>query len=205
MSEANPDGVRSDSHLSTGGTSASASPAAVKPHVVVESGTARWRARGILLLVLLVLSMIGLGLTDWDKGKAAWYWVVMIPVFGAINFWLDRGRLHQDGYSLTVAVRKHVLHWLGLLIGFKLLFVLVIVGILQSEEAGLVALIMLAMTSFLAGVHFDWMFMLVGGVLGIAVLVAAYLQQYFLMVMIPLCAVIAVMGFLLRKKSLPKG
>lgn len=204
MSEANPDGVPPNA-LPTPHPAVSKTPAGIQPHIAVESGKARWCARGYLLLALLVLSVIGLGLTDWDKGKAAWYWVLMIPVFGVISFWLDRGRLHHDGYTLSTAIRRHVLHWLGLLIAFKLVFVLVMVGIEESDDAGLVALIMLALTSFLAGVHFDWMFMLVGGVLGVAVLVAAYLQQYFLLVMIPLCLVIAILGFLLRKKTAPQA
>ena len=153
----------------------------------------RWRERAITDCVMLVLSLIGVGITDWAPQHAWKYWSYLVPVFGLIcivEMW--RARRPDERHVHGVMLRKQILHWLGLMACVYLVFTFVKIGLVSAEIAGLVNLMMLALTMFLAGVHFDWTYLLVGLVLGAFAASAAYVEQYLLFWMLPVAAVAAV-------------
>ena len=51
-------------------------------------------------------------------------------------------------------------------------------GRLDNENTGLVILLLLALSVFMAGIHLGWRLCLMGGVLGTALVAAAYLEEY---------------------------
>src|SRR5262249_15353768 len=123
----------------------------------------------LIFALLVLLSAIGIGVTDFSPKDGYWYWVAMVPVFGAASIFsalmLDR----QEGETSAIILRRQILHWAGLLCAVYLVFLLVHAGRMNNEAAGLVTLIALALTAFLSGVYSDWRFCLVGAVLaGIA-------------------------------------
>ena len=56
---------------------------------------------------------------------------------------------------------------------------------ITETQLGILCLLALALTTFLAGVHLDWRFMLVGIVLGACVAGAAVVEQFIWMIIIP--------------------
>jgi hypothetical protein len=88
-------------------------------------------------------------------------------------------------------IRTQALHWLGASGGVALVFLLERQARLEPGHAGYVALIVLALACFLSGVHADWRLMVVGGVLGLAVIGFAVVQELLWFIVLPALAALA--------------
>jgi len=69
---------------------------------------------------------------------------------------------------------------------------------LDNENTGLVILLLLALTTFFAGIHLGWRLFIVGIFLGVALIGAAYLEEFVWMFLILAIVVVAI--FLLLKR-----
>jgi len=134
--------------------------------------------RGLIVGGLIVLVMIGLFLSNFAVEKAHWYWGAMFPVFGLVCLWheLAGGAAHER--PLWRIVLREVAHWLFPIIAVRILFLQHARGQMSSDSVALVILILLAVTCFLAGVHFDWSFIWVSLVLTAAALLGTEIETY---------------------------
>jgi len=64
--------------------------------------------------------------------------------------------------------------------------VLIHSGNIDGQSGGLVALLLMALTCANVGISFDWVFILVGAILAVAVLVAAWFKQFMWLVLLAL-------------------
>jgi membrane-bound acyltransferase YfiQ involved in biofilm formation len=71
-------------------------------------------------------------------------------------------------------------------------------GRLDNENTGLIILLLLALTTFFAGIHLGWRLFIVGIFLGVALIGAAYLEEFVWMFLIIALVVVAI--FLLLKR-----
>src|SRR5262249_49286194 len=136
----------------------------------------------------------GWGLAPASPSLAPRYWLWLIPVFGLLSVltaWTgspDRPRL---GFR---AVGRQLLHWL--VIGGAVAFDFWLRG--TGEEAGLAAgfdaLLLLAVGCFLAGVHLEAIFALVGLLLTATLFVLAKADQYFWILFAVGLAILAVIA-----------
>jgi hypothetical protein len=145
----------------------------------------------VILAALVVLSAVGIGITDVSPGYGFWYWLAMVPLFGAASSFTAWSRNRQAGGTGSSVVRTQVLHWVAVLAALYVVFVLLRAGRMNNEAAGLVALLTLALATFLAGVHGDWRFCLVGTLLGLIVGAAAFVQRFLWMILVPLAVILA--------------
>jgi len=150
----------------------------------------RLQANEIILIALIALSAIGIGVTDFSPKYGFWYWMAMVPIFGGFSLYTGWSRATHQGIGVSTVIRTQLLHWIGLLIAIVLVFFLLRSGRINNIDAGLVALLMFAFATFLAGVHFDWRYMVVGIILGAAVVGAALVQEFIWMIMIPIVAAV---------------
>ncbi len=150
----------------------------------------RLNANEIIIIALIALSAIGIGITDISPRYGFWYWVIMVPVFGGLSLYTGWSKARSQGISASNVIKRQLLHWIGLLIAIIIVFFLLRAGRFNNTEAGLTALLLLAFTTFLAGVHFDWRYMIVGIILGAAVVGAALVQQLLWIIIIPIVAAI---------------
>lgn len=132
-----------------------------------------------LFLLLIALSIIGVAVTDFATRRALDYWLAVLPVFAAVNIFLGWSKAKRREETVVWVLREQLLHWAALALAFCMVYLLQQTGRLDNESAGLVALLGLALTTFLAGVHFDWRFAGLGVLLGVLVLFAAVLEEYF--------------------------
>ena len=88
--------------------------------------------------------------------------------------------------------------WLGLLLAVRLVYLLLHTGRLDNENTGLIILLLLALTTFFAGIHLGWRLCLVGGFLGAALVAATYLEEYVWILLILGLSVLA-MVFILKR------
>lgn len=152
-----------------------------------------------LLLILAALSAIGIGITDFAPEYGFRYWLAMVPAFAIASTVTAWSRARRAGVSGTTVIRDQLFHWLGLALAVQLVFMLQWTGRLNNADAGLVALLALSLTTFLAGVHFDWRLCLVGILLGGVAALAALVEEYLWMLLLPTVLVIAILIHRLRR------
>jgi hypothetical protein len=132
----------------------------------------------IIFVVLMVLSLVGVGITDFSPARSYWYWFAMAPIFACACLIIEWSCVRGEGKNWLGILRTQLLTWLGLLIAVQLVFLLLRAGRLTYESTGLVILLLLALTTFIVGISLGYQLCLLGGFLGITLLIVAYLEQY---------------------------
>lgn len=131
-----------------------------------------------IFAVLMFLSILGVGITDAFEQLSHWYWLAMVPVFFSACLYLEWQASIESGVASRTIIIKQVQHWLGLLGAVYLAFFLRQIGSLDNQTTGLILLLLLALTTFLAGVNMGWMFRLLGIFLGLCLILVAYMEHY---------------------------
>lgn len=173
-----------------------------KDHVFIKRPM-HLKSRLVISLILLIFSIVGIFVTEFSPAMAWYYWMVMVPLFAALSVWLNWyvSKHHEISSSL---VWREILHWIGLLFAVYIVSAAVHNGFLSYLNGGLVVLVLLALTLFLAGVHFDWVFMSIGFVLGLLGLMAVYFIKYVAIIVLPvaiLIGLILILGFISHRKE----
>jgi hypothetical protein len=126
----------------------------------------------------MFLSILGVGITDASERMSHWYWLSMVPIFFGACVFLEWQASKASGIPAKTIVIKLALHWTGLLGAFFLTFFMREIGSFNNEATGLVLLLLLALTTFLAGVNTGWMFRLLGIFLGLCLILVVYMEHY---------------------------
>ncbi len=145
--------------------------------------------RLLLVGVLGVMVMIGLFLSNYSSEKSRYYWCAMFPFFGlcCLAHELTSGPASET--ALWRLVLRQALHWLGPIIAVEILFLEHARGQMSTDAVALTVILVLATTSFLAGVHFDRSFYWVSGILVFAALIGTEVETYLWLVVVLLVIV----------------
>jgi len=147
----------------------------------------------VAAVVMVLLALVGVGLTTASRPAAETYWISLVPVYGVLcigTAW--RRAWHVHGFDKGMVLRQ-VFHWLGVAGGLGLDFTLRRAGTQSGEAAGLNALLLLSLGCFLAGVHLDGLFAAVGVLLAATLVVVARAEQYLWLMFLAGAAVIVLM------------
>ena len=120
-----------------------------------------------------------------------------------IVFW--QGIQHLVRLTATTIVKTEVLIWLSVLVAVNLVYFLFHSGRLDSENTGLVILLILALATFLAGLRLGWRLCILGALLGGALILATYVEEFLWIVLVVVVAAAAAVYFMARYKSKPKA
>jgi hypothetical protein len=146
--------------------------------------TRTWWVAAIVAIVMVVLAMIGVGLATTSPASAPAYWIALLPIFGILCIGTAWARArHGDGFARMAVVRQ-IFHWLGIGVAISLDFIVRGTGQETATGAGLTALLLLALGCFLAGVHLEVLFIVVGILLGLTLIVLAKADQYLWLIFI---------------------
>lgn len=153
--------------------------------IVIEKHHHHWKMRLIITLLMLSFSFIGLIVSDIQQDGAWDYWRFMIPVFAALSIFLSWYlKKNKSGLS-KLTVWHELIHWVGLALAVYLISIFLHIGLMGRFEAGLVVLVMLALTTFLAGIYIEPTFCVIGILLGVFSVAAALLATYVYTIMLP--------------------
>jgi hypothetical protein len=155
------------------------------------------------LFALIFLSTIGIYVTDSFPARGYTYWMAMGPVFCAFNLFTAWSRNRQSGATMSGIVGTMLLHWAGFLAAVYVLFMLYSAGHIDAKVTGMVTLLALALTTFLAGVHFDWRLCLIGALLAAVVAGEALVQRFLWMAVLPLAAATALVVYWWLRRGRP--
>lgn len=133
---------------------------------------------------MLLLTLGGVTYASVSPQATFDYWRILVPVFGLICI-IAGWRAAGSKDARWRLVWTQVLHWAAIFATMQLLFLPNVHLMLNSDATGLAIMALLALGTFLAGVHAaSWRVCVVGAFLAAAVPVAALLEQAVLIVLL---------------------
>jgi hypothetical protein len=150
--------------------------------------------RELPFLLMLLLSFAGIAYTTFAQQSSVVYWQILVPIFAAMCI--------VTGWNPAYDKREHwrllwsqLLHWGAFLAAMELMFMPGVQRVMNPGANGLSALILLALGTFVAGVHAgSWQISAIGIVLALGVPAIAWIQQSALLVVVALLALTALAG-----------
>ncbi len=137
-----------------------------------------WRIRFWALCAMLVLGLVAMGLTQASEKRAWEYWIFVVVVYAGLAIWQTAVRARSDLGLMSKSIVRELLHWGTLVLFLGSLFLLEKQEIINRESASYFALMLLAMTCCMSGVHTDWSRSIVGVVLTAMLITMAYIDQW---------------------------
>lgn len=152
------------------------------------------------LVGLGALSLIGFVLTRYSAERSFTYWMWVAPLFALVSLYTGWTRAKRHGESTGDILRTQLLHWSVLPVGIFLVYRLQATGQLDRQDAGLGMLLAISLTTFLAGVHFDWRLGVLGVALALGAVAAVLIEEYFWVILLVAVGAVAVAWWTRRRK-----
>ena len=137
-----------------------------------------WKVGSAVAVAMVLLALVGVGLTRASREIAPTYWVCLVPIYAASSIATEWARGRQPGKLAWSEAGRQVLHWLAIAAALGLDFLIRSTGEESGVAAGMNALLLLALGCFLAGIHGEWLFSLVGVLLTVALIILAKAEEY---------------------------
>lgn len=145
-------------------------------------------------VVMVLLALTGVGLASARPKMGRIYWISMVPTFGLLCVATAYFTARKGQFELGQVYRQ-ALHWLGITAAMCIDFAVLRSGAESEQAAGMVALLLLAVGCFTAGVHFQWLFMLVGVLLAVTLCVIAVAEEYMWLIFVAgICVVLLMLA-----------
>ena len=162
----------------------------------------RFYVEEAILILLLVLSLVGVRITDYSPVDGYGYWMIMVFVFALFAITIAWQQSRHRVTDFKKILREQSLHWFTSLLVVEGVFSLQKSEHLTQEDAGLVIMMVLAQSTILDGLRVGWRFSLVGIFLGVSAIIAAHTQHFFWIELF--IAIFIVMGTILIQVWLEK-
>lgn len=157
-------------------------------------------------VVMLVLAFAAIASSDVSATRTQVFWTALVVIFGIAAYVAD----YSTGMTGKARIRGIVitaLHWVGVFLSIGLINYFAAAGRIDNAEIGLTCGVLLALGSFLAGVHGNWRLLILGAGVGCAAAGVAFVEEYiwFMFGIVVLALVALVIGARLarREKSDP--
>ena len=149
----------------------------------------QWILHDIFYIAMLALALVGVVFR-----LPVNYWVILIPVFGAIT--IAEGWTHFTDRAERLGLLYRVgLSWCALLLAIYLLSNTGVQGVMNANATSLSMMILLALGTFVAGVQSRvWQICAVGGLLFLAVPGLGWLDQSPLLLTAATCIIVLLGG-----------
>ena len=138
----------------------------------------RFQIEESILILLLILSLVGIGITDYSPVDGYGYWLMMVLVFAFFSIligWLQSKHRVDD---FKIVLREQSFHWASSFLVVGGIFLIHQLGRISESDAGLVILLILSLSTILDGLRVGWRFSLVGLFLWVSAIIAAYTQHF---------------------------
>ncbi len=177
---------------------------AAKPAPVEKlKSIAPWKVQFYALCGMLLLALLGMGLSQALERRIWWYWLFVVIIYAALGLWRSTRKARKQDKAIRRLITRELGHWAILLAFLGVVYLLEREEIISRQAASDVSLLLLALSCCLAGVHFDWLLLIVGIVLTIMIVAMSTLEQYtiLLWLIMILVAIGAAALFYFKSKS----
>jgi hypothetical protein len=156
------------------------------------AGVKGWLLRDLPYAAMLGLAVGGIVLTSFRGSATHYYWMALAPIYGLISIASGWGKLDTGAERMRL-VTTQALHWLAFLGAMWLMFLPEVRGILNDNATSLTLLILLALGTFVAGVHAGvWRICAVGVFLAVSVPAVAWIQESVMLILVSVLLLLAV-------------
>ena len=157
--------------------------------------TSYW-LRELPFLAVLILTLVGVAYASFSRQSMVGYWEFLAPVIGLLCVAIGWPNADDRAARLRL-VWTQALHWLAFLVAMNLLLLSGVSSMLGADAVGLTILTLLALGTFVAGVHIQsWQICVLGMVMGIGVPAVAWIERSALLLLLAAIA-LAVVGLAL--------
>jgi len=140
------------------------------------SRVARFWLKQVPYLIALVLTILGVAYTSVSRQPVIGYWQFMAVAMGVVC--IGTGSLHtMSGPARFRMVWTQVLHWLAFSVAMLIVQLPEVQRMVSTNATGLALLMLLALGTFVAGVHVSWQICVLGIAMALFVPAIAWLQQ----------------------------
>lgn len=147
-------------------------------------------------ILMLSMAILGIGYVSFSGEPWHFYWWLFAPTYCVLC--IVAGWRHVEGKDAHIGlIWTQILHWSAFLVAMHLIYLPEVRDVVNNNAAGLNLMTILALATFVAGVHARaWQICFVGAILAIAVPGIAWIEQSALFVMVSLVGVVLVAGSL---------
>lgn len=142
-----------------------------------SEGVGRWLLRDLPYAAMLILAVGGIVLTSFRGTTTYFYWMALAPIYALIVIASGWRQLETGAERMRLVVTQ-LLHWAAFLGAMWLMFLPEVRGVVNDNATSLTLLILLALGTFVAGVHAAvWRISAVGVFLALSVPAVAWVQE----------------------------
>jgi hypothetical protein len=131
-----------------------------------------------IFIAMLLLSLLGMAITDFSRHDGYGYWLFMVIVFGMLSIFVSWLQSKRGEIEFSAIVKEQASHWLLTFLIVTAAFLVQKSGQLTETSASLVILLVLAMATMLDGRRIGWQFTLIGFYLAGCAIVIAYVEAF---------------------------
>ncbi len=131
-----------------------------------------------VFILLVILSLLGITITDFNPHDGYGFWLLMVFVFGMLSIFVSWMQTKTNENDFGDIVKAQGLHWLHTLIIVAAASMLNKSDQLNDTSASLVILLILALATMLDGIRIGWQFSLLGFFLATCTLIVAYSDNF---------------------------
>ena len=154
------------------------------PQSAQTFGARHWLLRDLPYAAMLALAVGGIVLTGFRGAATYYYWMALAPIYGLITVISGWRHIETTAGHLQLVVTQG-LHWLAFVVAMWLMFLPEVRGVVNDNATSLTLLILLALGTFVSGVHARvWRICLVGVFLAVAVPVVAWIQDFAMLLLV---------------------
>ena len=132
----------------------------------------------IVLVLAFMLSLIGIGLTDFSASSSFRFWVAMTVFMAAAAIIIGTVRYVEGEDTGFDVIFAQFFHWGATLLTVVGIFLLLKAGRLNYENSGLVLPLIIGLATFLDGYRISWRFSLIGVMISVTAIIAAFVEQF---------------------------
>jgi hypothetical protein len=128
-------------------------------------------------ILMLSAAVLGIGYISFSGQPTPIFWELLVPLFAAIC--IIAGWRHVEGRDARIKLAvTQALHWIAVLVAMNMVYMPQVRSVENNNASGITLMTILALATFLAGVHtVSWQICAVGIILTIAVPAIALIEQ----------------------------
>lgn len=170
------------------------------PEPIYHSRKSILLLRTLPYIVVLALILFGVAYTSVAQRPLGFFWEFVAFVTGLLCVTTGWTKLDTRAARARL-IWTQAVHWLAILVAMTIVFLPPVQLLLPAQATGLALLLLLALGTFLAGIHVSWQICVLGVVMAVLVPAIAWLKGNALFIVLAIAAGIGLWSIVWRRRG----